>query len=720
MNSIFVGINGIGRIGKCVLLQILEQQQPIFSIRAINVTKLAAKDIEDYLNFDSVHGRRKIQVSLLENNQIQINNHVISLVAERDPSKINWQKMGVEYLIDCTGAFLTEEKCKSHNAPFTIISSPPKDKMPTFIYGVNDTEYKGQKIISGSSCTTNCLAPMLALLDKAFGVEEAVFTTIHAATASQYVTDVIQKGARTDRSIFNNIIPHTTGASSSVTAVLPNLEGKIFGTSVRVPVSNCSLVDLNVKLKNKKISLETVKLCIQNNNQSVFSISERNRVSGDYMTTTCPTNLDLNASIEMPNGQFKFFLWYDNEWSYSAQLLRMVEVMVTKNKEMQLESEKQSKLFSHFVENLELREKGVVCRFDYNVPVNDKGEITDDFRMTSTLETMKAISRKGAQYIVIATHFGRPKGKEMKYSTEFMVPRLQEIFQESVTFLPHGVSALSVQKIQEHPHGIFLLENIRFHEEETLYEKAPEKCSDFAILYSLLGDVFVSDAFGCAHRKHFSVHGISTFANKTYGYGYLIKREMDSLTSLVDAENKSILGIIGGNKIKDKLPVIDTLKKVNNCKVFVAGGLARQYEEQLEDTNVFVMSDGIGTMDLREMPEYIDDISNSLIPVYDIGSYSLTQLEKLACNADVIFWNGSLGLIEDHRFRQGSDTLKRMLLSPAFNKKTIIIGGGETASLFEKDQLQNIYVSTGGGALLEFVENRVLHKKSLVGLEIFE
>jgi glyceraldehyde 3-phosphate dehydrogenase len=737
--KIRVGINGLGRIGKLVLLQILNEQNSIFEICAINATKLQAEDYQEYINYDSVHHfQQKHEVKLLDNQRIQIGDHNIRLFQSREAP--NWVSAGVEYLIDCTGSFLTEDKCKQHNVPFTIISSPAKDKMPTFINGANMESYNGENIVSGSSCTTNCLAPMLALLDNHFGVKECVFTTIHAATNSQYVTDVIQKGARTDRTVFNNIIPHTTGASSSVTAVLPHLKGKVFGTSVRVPVSNCSLVDLNVTLGREDVSLETIEEAIRDNKEfnQVFTVTKGKRVSSDYMTTAQPCNLDMGGCIDMSKGKFKLFLWYDNEWSYCAQLLRLAKHMFSVN-EPRNKLIKQQNFERRFVGNMDLREKGVVCRFDFNVPVSESGEVTDEFRISSTVETINLIRNKGAKYIVLASHFGRPEGREMKFSTGFMVPILERHYGEKVTFLPDGISEASLEVLkQNEAKGIYLLENVRFHEEETWYEKEPYcgNCCKMLSNYFNLGDVFVSDAFGCTHRKHLSVHGMSIFerateygfqdVNKLFGYGCLIQKEVQALSALTSLKKgKRILAVIGGNKIKDKLPIIDALKEIRDCTVFVAGGLARQYQHKVLDGNVEVMKDGVGSFSLGSdgEPEYVEDIHNSLVPfILDAGTNSLREVKKIAEESEVIFWNGSLGKIEDDRYRQGSDMFVEYLLSNDCANKLIIIGGGETASLFDKNMLKerkNIYVSTGGGALLEFLQKNILERKTLVGLEIF-
>ncbi len=323
-----VAVNGFGRIGKCVFLQLLKD--PKFQIVAVNASNLVAKEMEDYLVYDTNHRHGiPITVTVLSETEVQVNSHHITLIKERDPKKIDWRGLGCEYLIDATGAFVTMEKCRDHNAPYTIISSPAKDAMPTFIYSVNHEKYHGETIVSGSSCTTNCLSPVLRILNDAYRVKDVVFTTIHAATASQYVEDSLQKGARTDRSVFNNIIPHTTGASSSVTAVLPELRGKVYGTSVRVPVSNCSLVDVNVELEDHSVKLQDIQRLLETSPYfgTVYGVTSQKLVSGDFATTTTPSILDLGGCIDMGNGKFKLFIWYDNEWSYSAQLIRVVESM---------------------------------------------------------------------------------------------------------------------------------------------------------------------------------------------------------------------------------------------------------------------------------------------------------------------------------------------------------------------------------------------------------
>jgi len=327
-----IGINGFGRIGKCIFMQLIYNYN--FSIKCINATGIKINEIEEYLRYDSTHHYNKnFTFKIISDTEFEINQHIIKLLSDREPKNLHWENYGCEYLFDCTGSFLTTEKCLGHNVKYVIMSSPAKDLTPTFIFGVNNDKYSGETVVSGSSCTTNCLAPMLKLLNDSFRIKDCIFTTIHATTASQYTVDIVDKKTRTSRSVFNNIIPHTTGASSSVYSVLPELKGLVNGTSLRVPVINCSLVDLNIELEDNKIKLQDIIEKIKANKYygEVYSVNNLNLVSSDFVTTTTPTILDIKASIDIGSGKFKLMLWYDNEWSYSTQLIRLCEEMYKHN-----------------------------------------------------------------------------------------------------------------------------------------------------------------------------------------------------------------------------------------------------------------------------------------------------------------------------------------------------------------------------------------------------
>jgi glyceraldehyde 3-phosphate dehydrogenase len=725
-----IAINGLGRIGKCVLLQLINN--PNFSICCINAPNLTTEDVKDYLLYDSTHNYSKnFRIEIISQDSIKINNDIIKLFFDRNAKKLPWRDYGAEYLIDATGCYLTTEKCKDHDIDHVIMSSPPKDKnTPTFIFGVNHLNYRGEKIVSASSCTTNCIAPMLKLLNDNYTILDANFTTIHATTGSQYTVDVLNKASRTNRSILNNIIPHTTGASSAITCVLPELEGKINGTSIRIPVLNCSLLDVNVELNDKNVTLNDISNKIKHHElfDIVYHVNDKQLVSCDFLTTTTPTILDTKASISMNNGKFKLMLWYDNEWSYSAQMIRMVEHMYKHNQNNNRKIKIVNSLSDkYYYENMNIEDKKIVLRLDLNVPVN-KGIITDEHRISSAVPTIKKIMSEHPSYIILASHFGRPVGFEYKYSLEFMVPVLEKYLDTKVVFLKNGISKNTLQEIEftmmNSKTGnsdinlgkpiIFLLENLRFYDEETRYETMSEidkNNNEIIQLYRKLGNLYISDAFGCLHRKHMSICDMK-YSGNTYAYGGLIKKEIDEINDLLHCNGK-ILGIIGGNKIKDKMPLIDALKKIPNSTLFIAGGLAKQYNET--HANVFVMNDGYGNLTLNDTPKYICDKKN-IENFYDIGIHSLSVLFKQIEHADVIFWNGSLGVIEHEIYKNGSTQLVQYLES--LKNKKIIIGGGETASLFTNHH-SHIYVSTGGGALLEYLHDKVIFNKFIPGLDIF-
>jgi phosphoglycerate kinase len=351
--------------------------------------------------------------------------------------------------------------------------------------------------------------------------------------------------------------------------------------------------------------------------------------------------------------------------------------------------------------------KKVVARFDFNVPMNN-GVIVDDFRITSALQTINYILEMVPQYLVLVSHFGRPKGKEQKYSMRFLVPFLEKYLNKNLHFLEEGVHENTLKTL-ETGSGIYLLENIRFHHEET----SENALNNHLIkIYEKMGDVFVCDAFGCLHREHMSICGPAHFG-KPYGYGDLIQKECECIDQM-QKENQKTLAIIGGNKIKDKMPIINSLRTLANSSIFVAGGLAKQYHEKHD--NVFLMNDGYGGRSMEEEKTYINDIHSSDLFCYDIGEKSLEKLKSMINEADVIFWNGSLGVIERDQYRKGSLDLIQHI-SKVRNGVRVIIGGGETASLIPKEKCgESMYISTGGGALLEYLENKILYEKTLVGL----
>jgi glyceraldehyde 3-phosphate dehydrogenase len=718
-----IGINGFGRIGKCIFLQLL--QDPSVSIRCINAPVLEMKYLEQYLKYDSVHHySRDFNIIIIDDNTFSIEykgrGQIIHVFRDRNAKNLNWRDFNISFVMDCTGAYLTTEKCLEHDVDFIMMSAPPKDSTKTFVYGVNHHEYQGEKIISAASCTTNCITPILKWVhDELGGIVCGNFTTIHATTASQHTVDILNKNTRTNRSILNNIIPHTTGASSAIAAVIPELKGKIHGTSLRVPVSNVSLVDLNVECGNTSLSLNDVleKMReIQDERKDVIMVTKDTLVSCDFITTTHPSIVDCKASLDLGDGKYKLMIWYDNEWSYSAQMIRMMKHIL---------SFQENKYQIKMIHQMNLKEKNVVLRVDFNVPILH-GMVTDEYRITSALPTIKEIIKEGAKRLILVSHLGRPKEKNQKDSLKILLPILQKYLGD-ITFLPNGIHPDSIYTIEQKEDDfdetktkIYLLENIRFHPEETDYEKKSIS-QEFKDLYSNLGDVFINDAFGCSHRKHFSICGFTNDPSKETGYGYLIQKEIESLNSVLHSKHKKTLVILGGAKIDDKVPILQNLCK-NVTTIFLGGGILTSASHTLLEQNqtaieeakkhcqVIWANDGITSQ--NEYLKWKDETIPPNNTFYDIGSLSSFHLAKLIKNHDIIFWNGTMGYIEKD-YLTGSEILINHLLEE--KTKKIVIGGGDTAGFcnqyFEKEGIKtpsHWHISTGGGASIEYLSNGTL------------
>ena len=324
-----VGINGLGRIGKSILTQCLKEEN--IKISAINFPNYKIDRIKSYLSNDSVH-KEVIDSNLIEiigKDLISICGNQIRLLNNREPKENMWNNNDVEYLFDTTGKFLTNELAKKQDAKYLIMCAPSKDKTPQYLFNGNHNKYVGENIISASSCTTNCIVPFLKLIDERYQIESSNFITVHSATASQNVIDGVHLKNRSHRSVFNNIIPHTTGASKSAIKILPKLEGKLFGSSVRVPTVNVSMVDINIKLKNEA-NLNEILSFLRSSNEVIIN-DDKYLVSSDFTTTKNPTIIDSNSCMPMGKNEFKFTIWYDNEWSYSAQAIKLVKIMYKYN-----------------------------------------------------------------------------------------------------------------------------------------------------------------------------------------------------------------------------------------------------------------------------------------------------------------------------------------------------------------------------------------------------
>ena len=330
--AIKVGINGFGRIGRMVFRAAVENFAQ--DIEVVGINDLLEPDYLAYmLKYDSVHGIFKHDIAV-DGNNLVVDGKKIRLTAEKDPAALAWGDVGAEIVVESTGLFLTDEKARAHiaaGAKKVIMSAPSKDATPMFVYGVNDKTYAGQDIISNASCTTNCLAPISKVLNDKFGIKRGLMTTIHAATATQKTVDgPSKKDWRGGRGILENMIPSSTGAAKAVGKVLPELNGKLTGMSVRVPTSDVSFVDLTVEL-NKEATYEEIcaamKEASEGELKGILGYTDDAVVSTDFRGDSRTSIFDVKAGIQLDGTFVKVCSWYDNEWGYSNKVLEMARVI---------------------------------------------------------------------------------------------------------------------------------------------------------------------------------------------------------------------------------------------------------------------------------------------------------------------------------------------------------------------------------------------------------
>ncbi len=332
MSKIKVGINGFGRIGRLVFRAAQERGD----IQVVGINDLISVDYMAYmLKYDSVHGRFNGTVEV-KDGMLIVNGNAIRVTSEKNPADLKWGEVGAEYVVEATGLFLTKETAQLHidaGAKRVIMSAPSKDDTPMFVYGVNNKKYAGESIVSNASCTTNCLAPIVKVLNENFGIVEGLMTTVHATTATQKTVDgPSAKDWRGGRAAAANIIPSSTGAAKAVGKVLPEMKGKLTGMSFRVPTINVSVVDLTCRLE-KAASYEEIKNAMKKASEGelkgILGYTEEAVVSSDFITDPRTSIFDAEAGISLNPNFVKVVAWYDNEWGYSNKVLEMISYMNT-------------------------------------------------------------------------------------------------------------------------------------------------------------------------------------------------------------------------------------------------------------------------------------------------------------------------------------------------------------------------------------------------------
>lgn len=322
-----IAINGFGRIGRCVA-RIIDSRD---DVELVCVNDTAERSMtKQLLKYDSVHGIFPGTVELLENDYMQIGKAKVKMFSTRDPKALNFADYGVDVVLECTGALLTQKDTQvfiDNGIKKVVMSAPAKDDTPTFVIGVNEHTYAGQAIVSNASCTTNCLGPVAKILDDAFGIDKGLMTTVHSYTNDQNILDVKHsKDLRRARAAAINMIPTSTGAAKAIGLVLPHLKGRLHGQSVRVPTPNVSIVDLNVVVKKDTTKEEVNALFTQQAQGSLKGILEvdvEQRVSQDFVTTTWSSIVAVDLTQVIGGNMVKVMAWYDNEWGYSSRLVDM-------------------------------------------------------------------------------------------------------------------------------------------------------------------------------------------------------------------------------------------------------------------------------------------------------------------------------------------------------------------------------------------------------------
>ena len=329
--AVKIGINGFGRIGKCVMRAALNN--PEVEVVAINDTG----DIEGsalLFKHDSIHGNLSCDVSV-ESEYLVVDGKKTRVFCDRDPAKLDWSSEGVEVVIECTGVFRSREKAAAHlggTVKKVIISAPGKDEDKTIVMGVNESEYDPatHHVVSNASCTTNCLAPFAKVLHQEFGIKRGMMTTVHSYTNDQRVLDAPHKDLRRARAAAMSIIPTTTGAAKAVALVLPELKGKLNGFALRVPTPNVSVTDLVVELE-KEATKESINAAFrkaaEGELKGILGVSDLPLVSKDFNGDARSSIVDADLTMVMEGNMAKVVAWYDNEWGYSSRIVDLAVYM---------------------------------------------------------------------------------------------------------------------------------------------------------------------------------------------------------------------------------------------------------------------------------------------------------------------------------------------------------------------------------------------------------
>ncbi|HEY6198106.1 MAG TPA: type I glyceraldehyde-3-phosphate dehydrogenase [Candidatus Binatia bacterium] len=328
-----VGINGFGRIGRLCFRAMLQRHKDVLSVVGIN--DMADPQTNAHLlQYDTTYGQFSEKVEAGEG-KIRVNGFEMSVFSEKDPARLPWKSLGVDLVIESTGVFTDGHQVRAHleaGAKKAIITAPAKNEDITLVLGVNDSRYEPKKhhIVSNASCTTNCLAPVAKTLHEVFGIERGLMTTTHAYTNDQRILDLMHKDLRRARAAAMNIVPTSTGAAKAIGLVIPELNGKLHGLSLRVPTSTVSIIDLVVDLKKSTSEKEVnaaLKEAAENNLRGIMEFCEKPLVSSDFRGNPASSIIDALSTTVLDGKMAKVLAWYDNEWGYSCRVADLAALM---------------------------------------------------------------------------------------------------------------------------------------------------------------------------------------------------------------------------------------------------------------------------------------------------------------------------------------------------------------------------------------------------------
>ena len=737
--TIKVGINGFGRIGRMVL-RAAARDFP--DIEVVGINDLLEPDYLAYmLQFDSVHGRFKGTIAV-DGSTLIVNGKRIRLTAVKDPAELKWGEIGADVVVESTGLFLTKETAEKHlaaGAKKVIMSAPSKDDTPMFVFGVNDKSYAGQAIVSNASCTTNCLAPVAKVLNDTWGIKRGLMTTVHAATATQKTVDgPSNKDWRGGRGILENIIPSSTGAAKAVGKVIPELNKKLTGMSFRVPTSDVSVVDLTVELAKPA----TLQGHLRGDEGRVGGRDEGraglHRAEGGRHRLP---RRELHVGVRRRRRH--------RARRHVRQDHRVVRQRVgllvqdagdgPRDREVAGPGRRRAYALPHPEGNhrgtamsfkrlseIDVAGKRVFIRADLNVPQDDSGAITDDTRIRASVPAIRDALARGAA-VMVTSHLGRPTEGEWTAQDSLapVAQRLSELLGMPVPLVRDWVDGGQWQA-QLAPGKVVLLENCRFN-------KGEKKDNDeLAQKMAKLCDVYVNDAFGTAHRAEATTHGLAKYAPVACA-GPLLAAELDALGRALANPQRPLVAIVAGSKVSTKLTILRALAARVDVLI-VGGGIA----------NTFVLAAGghigksLAEPDLvGEAKAILDEFPGKVPILVDAvvakefsatAKAELKAVENIAPD-DLILDVGptSMAFAEDgHRDAPArSSGTVRSACSSSTRSRTArrrsrtrspsrtafsIAGGGDTLAAIAKFGVGEkiSYISTGGGAFLEFLEGKTL------------